>query len=208
MSSATPPGWYPDPWGRAARRYWDGTQWTPQLSGEGGAGRPRLPGSARIYGDSIWLLALLPILSTATIWLMHVDVSSLTAYIRANEQLQASGGTPTTFYNPYSMFGPGYTVAVLLGLLLQATLIVLAYRDRQYLGRLGVQRPFHWAWAFLGAIVYVVGRSVVVHKVAAPRGYAPMWAAIATYAVALVSGGIWAAVLIVSLTQQFSTQLG
>jgi hypothetical protein len=23
-----PPGWYPDPWGKAARRYWDGASWT------------------------------------------------------------------------------------------------------------------------------------------------------------------------------------
>jgi hypothetical protein len=27
----TPPGWYPDPWRRAVRRYWDGRQWTGHL---------------------------------------------------------------------------------------------------------------------------------------------------------------------------------
>jgi hypothetical protein len=25
---AMPPGWYPDPWGAAGQRYWDGRQWT------------------------------------------------------------------------------------------------------------------------------------------------------------------------------------
>jgi hypothetical protein len=27
----TPPGWYPDPWQRAVRRYWDGGQWTGHI---------------------------------------------------------------------------------------------------------------------------------------------------------------------------------
>jgi hypothetical protein len=27
----TPPGWYPDPWRRAVRRYWDGQQWTGHI---------------------------------------------------------------------------------------------------------------------------------------------------------------------------------
>jgi hypothetical protein len=27
--AAYPPGWYPDPYGAARLRWWDGTQWTP-----------------------------------------------------------------------------------------------------------------------------------------------------------------------------------
>jgi membrane protease YdiL (CAAX protease family) len=30
---AVPPGWYPDPWGVAAWRWWDGWQWTPYAGG-------------------------------------------------------------------------------------------------------------------------------------------------------------------------------
>jgi len=26
--SATPPGWYPDPWQQAPHRWWDGSTWT------------------------------------------------------------------------------------------------------------------------------------------------------------------------------------
>ena len=29
----TPPGWYPDPYGTAAQRWWDGAQWTQQTVG-------------------------------------------------------------------------------------------------------------------------------------------------------------------------------
>jgi hypothetical protein len=202
VSNAAPPGWYPDPWGQSAQRFWDGFRWTPQIAGGGGGLRSRLPDGVPVYGPLIWVLAVLPLLSAATVWLMRIDASSLAAYVKANEQLRATGGTPTTVFNPYSMLGPGYTVAVMLGLLLHATLIVLAYRDRQYLSRLGVLHPFHWAWAFLGAIVYVIGRSVVVRKVAAPRGLAPMWAAIATYGVGLVSQVIWTVVFIASIAHQ------
>jgi hypothetical protein len=28
VQSATPPGWYDDPWRQARLRYWDGTAWT------------------------------------------------------------------------------------------------------------------------------------------------------------------------------------
>src|SRR3954452_17852657 len=31
-----PPGWYPDPWGRAEFRYWDGRSWSQHVS-TGGA---------------------------------------------------------------------------------------------------------------------------------------------------------------------------
>jgi hypothetical protein len=30
--AAHPAGWYPDPWGRAARRFWDGAAWTGQTA--------------------------------------------------------------------------------------------------------------------------------------------------------------------------------
>lgn len=40
-SGGTAPGWYPDPWGQAGQRWWDGNQWTQQTQGGavgGGAG--------------------------------------------------------------------------------------------------------------------------------------------------------------------------
>lgn len=33
MSNTQQPGWYPDPWGQAGQRWWDGQQWSSNVSG-------------------------------------------------------------------------------------------------------------------------------------------------------------------------------
>lgn len=202
MSTATPAGWYRDPWGQSAQRFWDGAQWTPHVAPMGPAAPLRLPDGAPIYGPAIWLLALLPLLTAVTVWMIRFDASALADYLRATEHSSPGDGAPVPVLNPFTLYGPAYPAVMLVGLLLQATLIVLAYRDRQHLSDLGVPRPFHWAWAFLGSLVYVIGRSVVVRRLAAPRGYAPMWAAIAVTAVGLASSTAWAVVLMGTLTAQ------
>ena len=69
-------------------------------------------------------------------------------------------------------------------------------------------RPFHWAWAFLNGLVYVIGRSVIVRKVAAPRGLAPMWTAIAVYVLVQVSAAMWVVAYVASMTQQLAAGVG
>lgn len=205
MSNAAPPGWYPDPWRQAPQRFWDGWQWTPHISAGGLPVRTRLPEGAPVYGPTVWILALAPLLGIAGFAFMRIDMTPFIDFVNASEQ--AGPDAPLPFFDPMSMFGRGFWVAELLSLLLTATLIVLAYRDHQQLGRLGVVRPFHRAWAFLGSIVYVIGRGVIVHKVAAPRGLAPTWAAIAGYVVVLVSSWIWMAAFMASVAEQLSAGL-
>jgi hypothetical protein len=38
MSTAQQAGWYPDPWGQAAQRWWDGQQWTSHVEGAAATG--------------------------------------------------------------------------------------------------------------------------------------------------------------------------
>jgi hypothetical protein len=172
------------------------------MSGGGAPVRSRLPEGAPVYGTAIWLVALLPLLSVPLLWFMRFDWSWMTDYIKAAEQSGGDGPVPTLPTLRSMVGGPGLLVAELLSLMLTAALVVLAYRDHQSLLRLGVVRPFHWAWAFLGSIVYVIGRGVIVRKVAAPRGHAPTWAAVAVTAVALVNIWIWEAVFFASFFQQ------
>lgn len=200
MSNAAPPGWYPDPWRQAPQRFWDGWQWTPQLSAGGPSLRTRLAEGAPIYGPAIWALALSPLVGAVLVWFIRIDWSSFFAFVNASEQSGGSASVPLP--NPLSMFGPGYWVAQLLSVLLTATLVVLACRDHRDLVRLGVVRPFHWAWSFLNPMVYVIGRGVIVRKVAAPRGLAPTWTAVAAYATASVVIWIWMAAFIASFARQ------
>jgi len=204
------PGWYPDPWGQAPQRYWDGASWTPQTVPVGGKPqRPRLPEGAPVQGIGIWLLAVLPIISAVMPWLIRVDTSSIADYLRATRDAAESGSA--TYVAPPDLsgvLGAGYGLVSLVGLVLTVGLVVLAYQDSKYLARVGVVRPFHWAWSILSPIIYVIGRSVVVRKVGGAGAFAPMWTAIVVMAVAQVSAVIWMATLVGSILDQASSALG
>jgi hypothetical protein len=92
-----------------------------------------------------------------------------------------------------SVFTPMYFLVLLAGLIAYVLCVWFAYLDWKKLAAEGVVRPFHWGWAFLAPAVYVIGRSVVVRKVARPLGLAPVWAVVATAVLAVVVAGIKAA---------------
>lgn len=204
--SNVPPGWYPDPWQQAAQRFWDGNQWTHRVSG--GAAkveRPRLADDAPVYGPFIWIIALLPLVNAASVWLMHFDVTPLVQYAREVQQAQQLGlPQPQPTFNVFALMGAGYWIAMLLNLLSYVAAVVLAYFDQRRLERLGVVRPFSWGWSFLTPVVYVIGRSVIVRRVASPRGLLPIWVLIASYVVALISGTVWSIVLGGDLVNQLN----
>ena len=204
------PGWYPDPWGQAPQRYWDGAIWTPQTVPVGGKlQRPRLPEGTPVQGAGIWLLAVLPIISAITPWLIRVDTSSIVDYLRATQDAAESGSDAYVAPPDLSgILGTGYGLVSLVGLVLTVVLVVLAYQDSKYLARVGVVRPFHWAWSILSPIIYVIGRSVVVRKVGGAGALAPMWTAIVVMVVAQVSAVIWMAMLVGSILDQVSSALG
>ena len=74
------------------------------------------------------------------------------------------------------------TTSPLLGWGISIGTLVLAFLDRRQLERDGLERPFHWAWAFLSPGVYVVGRSIIVRR-RTGGSLAPMW--------------VWAAIMFV-----------
>lgn len=147
-------------------RWWDGSAWTETTRT---AAEVTAPGAARyslqqapatvtrgtpVYNPLIWIMALLPILSIAT--LLTLDVSVLVG----------SATDPLAMYRD-----PGYLATLALGWVVYGSSVVLAYFDRKRLLRDGYDRPFHWAWTFFSGGVYVIGRSIIVRR-RATRGLA------------------------------------
>lgn len=196
MTNATP-GWYPDPWNPSAQRFWDGVQWTDHVAtATAQGGRPRLAEGAPIYGPLIWILALLPLVGGLAVWFIHVDAAPLVDYVNQVQRAADAGqSTPLAAPDVVSFLGPVYWLTSVLGWASIVVSIVLAYFDWKRLGRIGVVRPFHWGFAFFAIAisigVYVIGRSVIVRRVAAPRGLAPIWVFIAAFVASLISVGIW-----------------
>lgn len=165
----TPAGWYPDPENAGRSRWWDGTQWTEQRSAPytlDTTVQLKAPEGTEVNTAWIWLIVVLPLLPS--LGLLFVDWSSM---------FDLSDPTGMSAFRIF--LSPGYLFAVLGGPIIYGLCVWFAYLDWRELSRRGVPRPFHWAWAFLYTIVYVIGRSVVVRR-RTGHGIAPMWAAIAS----------------------------
>ncbi|WP_284975467.1 DUF2510 domain-containing protein [Arthrobacter sp. efr-133-TYG-104] len=227
--STTPAGWYPDPADPRQVRWWDGQAWTAHLRpaapqpGQFQPGPYQQPGQFQqgpypqgqfqpgqyhqgpyqparyvqprtqlseqtpVYNPFIWVITFLPL----------VSVLLLSTWQPQFRYITTRQGVHTI--DPLSMYTPGYFVTLIFGLLAWGLMVFLAYLDHQRLLKIGVVRPFHWAWAFLNGAVYVVGRSVIVHKVAPKRGLLPVWALIAVYVVDMVAVSIWVSTMLHSM---------
>ncbi|GAA4267884.1 DUF2510 domain-containing protein [Frondihabitans peucedani] len=196
---SVPPGWYDDPSGAPGSRWWDGTAWTGLTAPPVAAGaqpeapwaqdRPLLGEGTSVSTVFIWAIVLLPVLALPLSFLYTPSVHVETV---------RPGGIRTL--DPASIYTPAYFVSVGSSLALYGLTVVLAFFDRRELLRRGMVRPFHWAWAFLYTPVYVIGRSVIVHRVAPRRGLWPMWIYIGVVVIVLVLGIVRSTALFHSLS--------
>jgi hypothetical protein len=166
------PGWYPDPSGSGAQRWWDGTNWTDhsnQPYAQSTVGL-RAPEGAKTNTVWIWLVVVLPLVGVLPLlfidWRSTLDLSSPT------------GSTAL-------MTSPLYLFSGVLSWVLYGLVVFFAYRDYRALEAAGVPRPFHWAFAFLSSVVYAIGRAVVVKR-RTGHGSAVLWAAIASIVLSFV----------------------
>lgn len=175
------PGWYPDTVDPRCLRWWDGTVWTehvgPPASQQLGR-RPPISPETPVYNPFIWIIAGMPLL----------PVILMLAWNPKFRFVTTRAGDPVP--DPASIFDAGYFL--LLGALAFVYLgsVALAFFDYRSLRGKGVVRPFHWAWAFMymGGLVYVIGRAVVVNKVASGRGWWPVGLLVAGWLTYIVVG--------------------
>ncbi|WP_448006025.1 DUF2510 domain-containing protein [Agromyces bauzanensis] len=185
---AAPAGWYPAPDGTEGQRWWDGTRWTEYSTpltapyAPYGTARSDVPQGTATDTAWIWLIVVLPILPFVPFFL--VDFAGY---------LLRSMTDPTAQLAMY--LDPMYLASVVLGWGVYGLTIWFAYLDMSRLRRLGYARQFHWAWAFLWSLVYVIGRSVVVRRQAG-RGSGPMWVAIAVNVAIVIGSFVWVGMLI------------
>lgn len=173
----TRPGWYPDPSGTPGLRWWDGQSWTEYASVMPAslAPRPDIGRGVPVWNPLIGAIATLPVVYVVLIAFWN----PVTRYIHVPGQSH-----PTL--DPSGVFSPVLLLLPVAEFLVAGLSVLLAYFDWKQLGRDGVMRPFHWAWAFLGAPVYVIGRSVIFRKVAAGRGLGPVWISVGVIVLFLI----------------------
>jgi hypothetical protein len=182
----------PTPAAQPAQPYVNTTTYAQATAPE----RQRLAADTPIYNAWIWLIVVLPFLSILILPFWN-PLSGLSI-------VQTQDGQYRALAQPGFFVSPFYFIIIGVSFLASVLVVVFAYLDYRDLLRKGVERPFHWAWSFFaflssGFLVYVIGRSVIVRKVAPGKGLAPVWVAIALYALSIVIGIIWASAIFSSL---------
>lgn len=128
----------------------------------------------------IWLIVFLPLISISSLFL--IDVTGYVTQLITN---------PTSLAALFSLYvSPGFLITVGLSFVLYALIVIFAVRDVATLKQRGVPNPFHWAFAFLGGVIYTIGRSVVV-KMRTGQGLGPIWGTIAVFGVSMIVSLVW-----------------
>lgn len=119
-----------------------------------------------------WAAAVLPVVGIVGFALVDFE-----GYLRAVVEA-SSGGTSL----PPGAVGPfiGFAAVSMVDLLRNGAFVVLAAIDFRILRARGIQRPFHWAWGFVGllnsgALVYLIGRTVVGRDRTGRSASGPLW---------------------------------
>lgn len=184
-TAQAPAGWYPDPWYPSTSRYWDGTAWTASQNPPAAAvsyATPKAPEGTGWSTPWIWLIVLIPLVSLTT--LLLVPWGSLFVFDASMIDRPGGASPLVTLYQ-----SPLLIVSNVVGYAIYGVAVFFAYLDHRQLLRMGVPRPFHWAWAFIFSSVYVFGRSIVVKR-RTGHGMAPLWVEVGMIVLSLIVSAV------------------
>lgn len=189
-------GWYADPPGSTTMRWWDGTRWTEQTHDTAvqpyttqphaqpysmAQALPAVPAGTPVYNGYIWAIVLLPLVTLLPLFMIDLESFVVASLDTTNPLAQYSD--------------PGYLLLNVLGFVVYAVTVLLAFLDWRKLKSDGFAAPFHWAFAFIPyQIVYIIGRSVVARR-RAGSGLAPIWAYIGVIVLSTIIGILWVVML-------------
>ena len=197
--TSTPAGWYPDPNDATRGRYWNGYAWTDLYHTPGqpfpAGAVPKAPPGTDWNTPWIWLIVVLPVVPLLLLlfvpWGGMFDIDPTNPY-------SAMSGTFGLFLSPF------YWGSIVLSYVVYGVSVFFAYLDAKELTTRGVPRPFHWAFAFIGGIVYAIGRSVVVAR-RTGKGHAPIWAEGAVMVLSVVVTFVILAMMFSGMADLFET---
>ena len=155
----------------------------------GAATATRVPEGTPVDTIWIWLIVALPVLAVLPLFLWDFE-----GYLE--QSMNPSASPMFSALGPYT--APWYLAATFGGWAVYGLSVWFAALDSAALAKLGYERRFHWAWAFLSSLVYVIGRSVVVRRQSG-RGYLPMAAAIALTVVLTIGVIVWFVVMMATV---------
>lgn len=137
----------------------------------------------------IWLVVLLPVLSTLSVFLVDWR-----GYIDTVMQWSMYGGGRGALPPAFSSGTVSMTLLGLGGTLAAGLVVLFAWLDWRELRSRGIPRPFHWAFAFLALVVtngvYVIGRAVVLRRETG-KGLTSLWVWIGVTVLSWIVAGIF-----------------
>jgi uncharacterized integral membrane protein len=150
-----------------------------------------------------WLLSALPLLSFIVLFPLAGFFSRIGATNPSNaDAVNALPGNG------------GLLAAIILGFVANVLFVVFAFLDERQLKLNALPKPFPWGWAFVawavsgGALVYVIGRTVVIRRRTGGGGLGPLWLFIGLEIALLIASLIVAVIFILSAAVQFGTLFG
>jgi Protein of unknown function (DUF2510) len=144
---------------------------------------PPAPAGAKVINWYLWAVIFLPVIT------LIVFLATFNSYAPTIEkyltEIQRESLNPNRGAVPAFAYPAWYWLTQLLSFVVYLGMVLLAWFDTRRLAAVGVARPFHWAWAFLTPIVYVIGRSIVVRR-RSGHGLWPIWVLAAFYVFYLI----------------------